>query len=462
MKTLLFYASFCVCLLGLTACSQKTSFMEQDRLQAEGNYNEAIVHAKNKIDKNDKSARDNLLWELYLGQSYFFSEAYGNSISIFDEAEALMKYHRERLLSVELAKDVGALLSSDNARPYMGNEYDGIMLNTYKALAYLHQKEYASARVEFNRAIDRQRRAKEFFAELIAKEKELLAKEQQNQNISSDLSEEVQSKQYQNILRRNYPELSSYRLYPEFVNPMTNYLAALFALANGDGAKAEFLLKESAAMLGENTTVQEDFEALQKDESGPKVWLIYEEGLAPVLEEMRIDFPVWIFTNQLNYVSLALPRMQERSGAFEKLLISHDGKQIAQTQILSSMERVMQTEFTKRYSSIMERALYSALVKSIMQYRAGDSGNNLLSFSATLYTLLSTQADTRIWSSLPKNFHLARFENKGYANVDINLPSGEKISSVELLPVKYTLIYVKIPTLAHLPTISIFSLGETQ
>lgn len=462
MKRLLFSTCFTLFTLLFTACSQKTSFMEQDRLQAEGKYDDAIIHAQKKIDKNDKTARNNLLWELYLGQSYFFGDDYANAISVFDEAEALMKYHRERLLSVELAKDVGALLSSDNARPYMGNEYDGIMLNTYKALAYLHQKEYASARVEFNRAIDRQRRAKEFFAELIAKEKALLAKEQQNQNISSDLSKEVQSEQYQNILRRNYPQLSSYRLYPEFVNPMTNYLAALFALANGDGAKAEFLLKESAAMLGENTTVQEDFEALQKDESGPKVWLIYEEGLAPVLEEMRIDFPVWIFTNQLNYVSLALPRMQERSGAFEKLLISHDGKQIAQTQLLSSMERVMQTEFTKRYSSIMKRALYSALVKSVMQHRAGDSGNNLLAFSATLYTLISTQADTRIWSSLPKNFHLARFENKGYANVDINLPSGEKISSVELLPVKYTLIYVKIPTLAHLPTISIFSLGETQ
>ncbi|MBE0499099.1 MAG: hypothetical protein IBX43_07665 [Campylobacterales bacterium] len=56
MKTLPFYTSFCVCLLGLTACSQKTSFMEQDRLQAEGNYREAIIHAQNKIDKNDKSA----------------------------------------------------------------------------------------------------------------------------------------------------------------------------------------------------------------------------------------------------------------------------------------------------------------------------------------------------------------------------------------------------------------------
>jgi len=36
----------------------------------------------------------------------------------------------------------------------------------------LHKKDYSGARVEFNRALDRQRWAKEFFSESIAKEKE--------------------------------------------------------------------------------------------------------------------------------------------------------------------------------------------------------------------------------------------------------------------------------------------------
>lgn len=459
MRQLLFFNTLITFALLLGACSQKTSFMQQDQLLSSGNYSQAIKYSQSKIDKADKSARDNLLWELYLGQSYFFNGEAELCISTFDEAEKLMKYHRERILSVDLAKDIGAVLTNDNARPYIGNEYDGIMLNTYKALAYLQEKDYASARVEFNRAIDRQRRAKEFFSASIAKEKDALAKERQNKSGPTDLSDDIESETYQNILKSNYPELSSYKLYPEFVNPATNYLAGLFAMANNDKAKAEFLLKESAKMMSENNTVQKDFAELSQKESEPRVWLIYEEGLAPVLDEMRIDFPVWIFTNQLNYVSVALPRMRERSGSFEYLRIRHDGQDISQTELLSSMERVMQTEFKKRYSSILQRALYSTITKSLMQHRAGDSGNNLLAFSTTLYTLLSTQADTRIWTSLPKNFHLARFKDKGYKSIELYTPEGIKLTTINLIKSKNTLIYVRIPTLAHNVHVSIFSLG---
>ena len=444
-----------------SACSSKSKFMQQDRLQAEGKYSEAVKFAQEHIDIDDKSDIDSLLWELYLGQSQFFNNDFNGSIRTFDEAETRMKYHRESILATSIAQGIKSTLTNDNIRPYIGNAYDGIMLNTYKALAYLQKKDYSSARVEFNRALDRQRRAKEFFYASVQKEQEALNKEQADNNTSAPVPESVQESEYQGVINRHYPEMNLYKVYPDFVNPMTNYLSALFALANSDSSKAEFLLKQTAAMLPDNMAVQSEYQELAQTQSEENIWLIYEEGLAPVLDEMRVDFPAWIFTNQVNYVSIALPRMIERQGALDYLSIRDGNETLTQTQLLSSMERVMQTEFKKHYPRIMKRAVMSSISKAVMQNVANDSNNNLAAFVTTVYAIVSTQADTRIWTALPKNFHLAKFKKEERQSIDIYTPYNQKIASLDLIPAKHTLIYVKIPTLAHKVHISIFSLGET-
>lgn len=440
--------------------------MKQDELQAKGEYKKAIEHATRHINTTDKTARDNLLWQLYLGQSQFFLEEDKDNnenaaISSFNEAENLMRHYREQILAKDIAREFGALLSNDTTRPYIGNEYDGIMLNTYKALAYLKKEDFSGARVEFNRAIDRQRRAKEFFSASIEKERKVQA-EDKNRKQTSEQSE---NKQMQKTINTYYPELNSYRVYPDFINPMTNYLAALFAMANNDISKAEFLLKESISMLPNNTVIQDDYHKMMNaDQQDDTVWLIYEEGQAPILEQLRIDFPAWIFTSQIDYVSIALPKMKNRTGAFSHLDIRDKDYLITQTQLLSSMQRVMHTEFKKHYPQIMKRAALSAISKAGLQKISKNSSNNIVNFATTVYTILSTQADTRIWSTLPKNFHIAKFKKNGRKSIDIysnlNGTSRYKIASVKLSPSKHSLIYVKIPTLAHKVNVSSFSLGE--
>ncbi len=451
---------FILFILSFTACSSKSAFITQDELQAQGSYSEAVRHAKENIDTDDPTAKDNLLWKLFLGQSLFFDDKLSESISTFDEAETLMKIHREKLLAVDLAKDIGSILTNDNTRPYLGNTYDGIMLNTYKALAYLQQKEYSRARVEFNRAIDRQRRAKEFFSSVIAKENEALKKELSQKGQAVPTSEQIKENKIEEFIQNSYPELNAYALYPEFVNPMTNYLAALFALANDDRSKAEFLLKESKAMMPENKTIADDYQKVAIHDDDDIIWLVYEEGLAPLLDEMRVDFPAWIFTSQVNFVSIALPRMHERKGAYEYLVIKHQDTPVARTEFLSSMDRVMQTEFKNNYPRVIRRSVMSAISKAAAQKIANDSNSPFASFATAVYSLVSTQADTRLWTALPKNFHVAKFKKEDRESVDLYTPLDQKIATIRLIPAKRTLIYVKIPSLAHKVHVSIYSLGE--
>jgi len=465
MRILLSICSLLFVLISFSACSHKSAFMKQDDLQAQGKYVEASLNAKEEIDYDDKEARDNLLWYLYLGQSQFFDDNSSASISSFNEAENLMKVYREKILAQSLSRDLGSILTNDNTRPYIGNEYDGIMLNTYKALSYLHKKDYSGARVEFNRAIDRQRRAKEFFSKSIKKEKEALSEKNDDKVNANKVNDNTKDKQFNKTINTYYPELNSYKVYPDFINPMTNYLAGLFALANDDKSKAEFLLKETMVMLPHNTVIEEDYENLQNPSSDEStVWVIYEEGLAPVLEEMRIDFPAWIFTSEVDYVSIALPKMVNRAGSFSHLDIREKDHLITQTQLLSSMQRVMHTEFKNKYPQIMQRAALSAISKAALQNISKNTNSGLMSFAVTVYSILSTQADTRMWTSLPKHFHVARFAKEGRDSIDIYSSVNEaynyKIATVKLIKAKHTLIYVKIPTLAHKVNISIFSLGE--
>ncbi len=446
-------------LLIFSACSSKSAFVKQDSFHTQGDYASAIKQAEDEIDKGDPYARDNLLWELYLAQAYYFDNNMSASISTFDTAESLMKYHRERILSVSLTKDLSAILSNDNTQPYIGNEYDGTMLNTYKALAYLKQNDFSGARVEFNRVIDRQRRAKEFFYNSINKQKEAIRQESQENNQEGP-SQEEEKNHFNSVLNQNYPELNEYQVYPNFVNPISNYLAALFALANKDHSKASYLLKEVATMLPKNLSVQDDYRNLDKIENEATVWVIYEDGLAPVLNEMRIDFPAWIFTSQVDVVSISLPRMHERTKAFDYLSIRNRDSKLATTEPFSSMEGVMKTEFKIKYPSIMRRAVLSAITKAGMQSAAKNSGSDLASFITTLYTIFSTQADTRLWTSLPKNFHIARFKRADLESVDIYMPQGLKVASVKLPEAKHSLIYVKIPTIVHKAHIISLPLGE--
>jgi hypothetical protein len=177
---------------------------------------------------------------------------------------------------------------------------------------------------------------------------------------------------------------------------------------------------------------------------------------------MRIDFPAWIFTDQVNVVSVAVPRMHERTGAFEYLEVRNGEQNIVNTELLSSMEGVIKTEFKMKYPGILKRAALSAITKALLQNTANNTNNNWISFATTLYTILSTQADTRIWTALPKNFHVARFKKEDLSQIDLYTPQGLKIQTVELLDVKHSLIYVKIPTLAHKAHVSILPLGDSQ
>jgi len=445
-KVLLFSLLFFTLLF--TSCASREAMVKADRYIAKGSYKKAAYYSQSQIHQRDFYNKDNLLWQLQSGSAFLYEHDYDESLNHFDLSEELIKHYQEQALNKDITQTLTATLLNDTTRPYMGTEYDGVMANTYKAINYMAKGKKSGARVEFNRAIDRQRRAKIFFNAQIQKEREAIRhKEQESAKEGKNLR--VEDATVDKILKKNYPSLHAFEPYPDFINPMTTYLAGIFAKANDDANKADSLLKEAFFMMPNNEDVQADFKT-KTDEA--MVWVIFENGQAPFLHEIRMDFPIWIFTDRLSYISIALPKLIERKNAYPYLNISQNNQTI-KSKFLCSMDRVIKTEFEKSYPTIVRRAILSAATKTAINYaineRAQNSNSNaalIASIASAIYQIASTQADTRIWTTLPKEFQLARFKRPEDGKITINTPHNQLIKSLDLPKEDNILIYIKIAT----------------
>jgi len=457
----------------LSGCAPKQVMVDGDKLVAHGEYKEAARLYSDAVDQEDRTQRNNLLWYLNSGLSWRFDGNDSASIAAFDESEWLMKHYELQLLGSDFSQGTASILVNDTTRPYMGTQYDGVMANTYKAIDYLSMGDVDSARVEFNRAVDRQRRAKVFYARLIEKNREAIEKEESRENhgVNTDASMPAAER----ALHEKYPSLYSFKAYPDFINPMVSYLAGIYALSQGENSKAFTLLKEAYGMNSENAYIQQDLVYVDALLDGravdrtPLVWVIIEDGLAPVKREWRMDIPIWIFSNNMNYISLALPRIYQRAGAFNGYFVEEYGHKIKSSE-LANMDRVIMTEFKHEYPAIVRRAIFSATTKAIIQYETQRQAQNnngkaglafaLASIATTAYSIASAQADTRIWTTLPKRFELIRLKRPNDGKLQLKTDTVLSLPEVTLPFTQHTLVYVKMPTAGARPSISVIPLGD--
>jgi len=409
-------------------------------------YQESIEFAQSKMSKGKNPKNEDLMWALQIGSVERLRGNYQQSSGYFDKSEELLNYYDYQ---DELAGSVASTIVNENVNPYAGAEYDGIMVNTYKALNFMIQGNDELARVEFNRALDRQRRAKEKYAKEIAKIRDEI--EQEEQKGKAPVKQSVENPQVQSIISQKYPSMYDFRAYPDFVNPFTTYIAGIYFNLVGDHTKAIDLLKESYGMVPDNDYIAEDFAVTEKILDGEEqlqntVWVIFENGLGPVKEEFRVDLPLFIATSAVKYAGIALPKLVFREQAYPYLSIK-TADNTYPTQQIADMDRVIQTEFKKDFNAILTRAIISATVKAAAQYALDQQGSTaamIASIGVAAYSFATTAADVRIWTTLPKDFQVARLSIPDDRMITIDPPGGTPIQ-VQIPPCKNALVYVKIP-----------------
>ncbi|MFZ9010728.1 MAG: hypothetical protein ACO20W_02420 [Anaerohalosphaeraceae bacterium] len=283
----------------LSGCNApKSHLSEFNHFFEAGDFEKARNFAQKKTSQKDTPRGEDLLWSLQIGSIDRIEKNYTQSTEIFDVCEDMMTHFDSE--NSEVGHAVGAVAVNENIVPYTGQVYDGVMLNTYKGLNFMSAGQYDLARVEFNRALDRQRRAKETFSKEIQKQKDEISADENSENVQKSLDNPEMQKRLEEV----YPSLYNFSVYPDFVNPFATYMAGLFFLIEGDYPKSVDLLKESAGMMPENTMILQDLDVVERALSEgeaiePTAWVIFENGLGPVKEEFRIDLPLFIFLDNV-------------------------------------------------------------------------------------------------------------------------------------------------------------------
>jgi len=387
------------------------------------------------IDKKLKDKDDVILWASQGGSLSRNCFDYNKSNDMFDKAEELYKSNVDLQSNAnKIGNSASSILINNNVNDYKGNEYEKVMLNTYKGLNFMALGNFADARVEFNRALDRQRRAKEYFKYEI-QQAHKKAKKDKNYN-------QANNKYTQKAIYDRYVDIfSGFKAYPDFVNPYATYISGIFFLLDGDYVKARDLLKESVAMQPQNRQIKEDFELADRLSGFTKkdknyAWIIYENGQSMAKREININIPLFIFTNKVYYAGLSLPKLYERPSSYKFLEVN--GKK---STLIANMDNIIKAEFEKRFSQIALEGTLNLIVKTYTQYELNKSGP-LGGFAGMLYQALTNRADIRSWTALPKNFQSLRVE-LNQNPVIIRDDRGKVISTVQVENKTDVLIYIK-------------------
>jgi len=449
---------FIISSIFLAGCAGTTTNLGQigksgnyESSQKTGNYTALAQNLK-------KNQKDDLLWYLDAGLISRYAQDTNATIYFFDKSEDKIKQYDKEVLAGTLLANAGAILTNDTFMDYRPKIYEGIMVNTYKGLSFMDKGDMSNARIEFNRALERQRRAKEFFAKEIKQEKKKIEAQEAQKIKKKKLNVAQVQKVSSNdntkdAIEKRYSNLFAFKPYPDFVNPFSSYMAGLFFISVHDYAKATDILKETYGMIKSNEAgadyVKRDLKYAIKASSSLNsssdehfAWVIFENGEGPSKKENRFDIPLFLVTNRLSYAGIALPTFQENQAAYSYLTI-YDGNKSVRTKKIASMDKIIKTEFKKRFPAVMTRAITRTVAQSLMQYELNRQGG-LIGLIGAVYQGFMNRADTRQWNTLPKNFQIARIALSS-PKLSIVSPDGRRNIELIVDTDKNHIVLIRIP-----------------
>ncbi|MBM0636553.1 hypothetical protein LNU06_00660 [Campylobacter sp. VicNov18] len=365
---------------------------------------------------------------------------FNRSNVFFDAVEQSYKYDVDLQNTVSKgAKLLSTSLLNDNIVDYEGSLYERIMVNVYKALNYMQEKDYENARVEFNRALMRQDKAKEYFAKEIERNRQDLEKIKEDKNYNKNITKNSQTiqTQYDNLFKE-------FHTTKNFINPYATYLAAVFFFMDKDYKRAQDLFREIVITYPNNKTIEKQGEifkvyATKMKIQDPKkyIFIVYENGFGIIKDEFGLTLP-FIVDKKIISVSVALQTLRKRGLSFANLNINGQD-----TSDFVDLDDIVATEFKINMPSMIAKALTQTMVKIALNTAVAnnDSTGGLLSFASAVAAAVTSKADVRSWRGLPKNIGIAMVENQG--KIKIQDPQGNILFQKEINKYENTLIILR-------------------
>lgn len=414
--------------LCLSGCATHLDETRQMRSYWEsGDYKAAALSAAEMAEGAEDSA-DELVWLLDEGSASRAAGQISQSIKAFDKAyDLVQKFDSEP--EINLAAESKALLTNLSYLPYTGYNYDRIMLGTYQALNCMETGDIDGAAVMLKRVENFQRDAERKNAERISYGMESAARTSGSTVDGKrvyDANRAMSDVRFQNALAGVYGSGASVfkGSRGNYVNPFAYWLDGVYFMAcakdSADRQRSVDSFRILSSMV-ENKYVAEDLRQAGKVADGEKMpattYVIYETGCAPLRDQVRIDIPVFLATNDVPYVGVNFPRLRYVGKYSPNLSVSAGGKSYPPLTV-ADMDKIVAEEFNNELPLVIAKTLLSAGTKAALQYglqesvRAASNGDSALLLAAmivgSIYQVSMNDADLRTWSTLPKQIKISR------------------------------------------------------
>lgn len=432
-----------------------TTYRDQARggtsLWQSGNY-QGAAQEFGRTAERERDTKDTIIWRLEQGAALRAAWRYQESNTAFDVAEARIERY-DAGARVHVGQEAAAILSNQANLPYEGRTYDRVMLNTYKALNFLQLGDLERARVEFNRVLKRQEDARAENERRIARaESELKS---QPSPVRSAVQQTRDSSQFKSALGGEFAFLDRFKAEAAYVNPFATWAFGLFHLATaGDASdleRAHKAFEQAAAAAPQNKFLQSDLALADQRLAGQPLpaltYVVFETGRAPVREQVRIDIP--LFVTRLSYVGAAFPKLAF-NGSYASSLNVTAGSVTETSSVVADFDAIVARDFKDELPAIVTKTLISTLAKATATYalnaeaeRRGDLTGLLVKVGATLTQLAINIADTRTWTTLPKQIQVCRVPTPPDRKLTLSAPSSGQRVEVAVGEGLVNIVFVK-------------------
>lgn len=443
-------------LVALPACTSKTLRSGQEALR-QGR----LKSAEKKLEayaKENKDTKNTVIAYLEAGHIRRLREKYKPSNEAFAHAEDRIEL-MDKQAEFRVSKEGAAALTNLNALPYRARNYDRIMMSSYRALNYLQMHEVDAARVELQKVYEWQKLAVQRNAERIEEAKQAAkdAKEKQQEKgeESYDVERARNNEKFQKSLDKKYGHLDQFEPYSKYVNPFAEWLRGIYYLSlpadQADIGTGKTAMERAYGMEGDNPYLKQDLQLAENRKGGAKfpdlTYVVFCTGDAPDRGQIRIDIPLFLLNDSVDYIGVNFPRLIENENYVETLNV-HAAGESYETAVLADIDSMIAHEFKKNLPVIITKTLIGAGTKAAIAYglnKATESNavaNIVTRVATTAYQVGMNQADLRAWTTLPKQIQYARLKTPESGQLTLTTPSGPS-TTVSVEPGQANVVMVK-------------------
>ncbi len=449
-KTLRTGSLLAVTVLAMTGCATSQVSQNNNAAVLDSGYEGAVnLYRDSSGDLNvDKN---NLHQLLVAGKALHDAGSWAQSNELFSMAAQKLMWKEDTIdTPEEVLRFIGTTVTSDSLADYTGKIYEGLMLDYYMALNFLMLGDEDSARVKFNQLAQRQGNAEiqlqSYARSLLGAETEV-ENEENRKAVESTLSKE-QSSLAQGMINVSQDVVNAHIRSPsgDLANAIFRETSAADTdkrrKAGGNLISTKHWLAvgilQSAAPDASARRFAGNLDSLLRETDDDLVFVIYEDGTGPSIDEWRIDLPIALVSDDLLYAGVALPKFHEGVSNNSTIGI-RQGDQVVSTELVTDVNRLAALEFGAAYDTIVKKEVASVIVKTIAQVVANkaidkEAGNPLGAMMAKIAVagaaVALTSADTRHWGNLPNQIQMGVLEKKGSGNIVVTSSTGEEWVSV--------------------------------